>query len=115
MGKTDYEVLHKDYSESIDALQRAIAVLAKQTRACWCRSNPSSARADQDGLAFYEMHSSYWYCLSSGCAVDGFCCPLVLMDHFECGLGLPFCLRMHPMQLDCSARFSTSEEAAAAL
>merc|ERR1712217_604020 len=28
--KADYELLHKDYSESIDALQRAIAVLKKQ-------------------------------------------------------------------------------------
>merc|ERR1711865_1175691 len=29
--KTDYNTLHKDYSESVDALQRAIAVLKKQT------------------------------------------------------------------------------------
>merc|ERR1719461_1079121 len=28
--KADYEALHKDYSESVDALQRAIAVLKKQ-------------------------------------------------------------------------------------
>merc|ERR1712217_342123 len=28
--KADYDALHKDYSESIDALQRAIAVLKKQ-------------------------------------------------------------------------------------
>merc|ERR1719203_2088280 len=28
--KTDYDATHKDYSESIDALQRAIAVLKKQ-------------------------------------------------------------------------------------
>ena len=28
--KADYDVLHKDYSESVDALQRAIAVLKKQ-------------------------------------------------------------------------------------
>eukprot|EP00420_Gonyaulax_spinifera_P031863 CAMPEP_0197870610 /NCGR_PEP_ID=MMETSP1439-20131203/1229_1 /TAXON_ID=66791 /ORGANISM="Gonyaulax spinifera, Strain CCMP409" /LENGTH=684 /DNA_ID=CAMNT_0043489505 /DNA_START=40 /DNA_END=2094 /DNA_ORIENTATION=+ len=28
--KSDYEALHKDYSESVDALQRAIAVLKKQ-------------------------------------------------------------------------------------
>ena len=27
----DYETNHKDYSESVDALQRAIAVLKKQT------------------------------------------------------------------------------------
>ena len=26
----DYDALHKDYSESVDALQRAIAVLKKQ-------------------------------------------------------------------------------------
>ena len=30
MGKTDYDATHKDYSESIDALERAIAVLKKQ-------------------------------------------------------------------------------------
>merc|ERR1719377_464819 len=29
--KADYDALHKDYSESIDALQRAIAVLKKQS------------------------------------------------------------------------------------
>merc|ERR1711865_970663 len=29
--KNDYDVLHKDYSESVDALGRAIAVLKKQT------------------------------------------------------------------------------------
>merc|ERR1711977_196898 len=29
--KTDYDALHKDYSESVDALQRAIAVLKKQS------------------------------------------------------------------------------------
>jgi prefoldin subunit 5 len=29
--KNDYDTLHKDYSESVDALQRAIAVLKKQT------------------------------------------------------------------------------------
>ena len=28
--KADYDVLHKDYSESVDALQRAIAALKKQ-------------------------------------------------------------------------------------
>merc|ERR1719428_1653171 len=28
--KADYDTLHKDYSESVDALQRAIAVLKKQ-------------------------------------------------------------------------------------
>merc|ERR1719163_1872736 len=28
--KTDYDTTHKDYSESIDALERAIAVLKKQ-------------------------------------------------------------------------------------
>ena len=28
--KNDYDTLHKDYSESVDALQRAIAVLKKQ-------------------------------------------------------------------------------------
>jgi hypothetical protein len=28
--KTDYDALHKDYSESVDALERAIAVLKKQ-------------------------------------------------------------------------------------
>merc|ERR1719378_1516644 len=28
--KSDYDTLHKDYSESVDALQRAIAVLKKQ-------------------------------------------------------------------------------------
>jgi hypothetical protein len=28
--KTDYDAMHKDYSESVDALQRAIAVLKKQ-------------------------------------------------------------------------------------
>merc|ERR1712190_668652 len=28
--KSDYDALHKDYSESIDALERAIAVLKKQ-------------------------------------------------------------------------------------
>merc|ERR1719414_914752 len=30
MEKSDYDALHKDYSESVDALQRAIAVLKKQ-------------------------------------------------------------------------------------
>merc|ERR1739838_799596 len=30
MEKTDYDEMHKDYSESIDALERAIAVLKKQ-------------------------------------------------------------------------------------
>merc|ERR1712178_37142 len=30
MEKADYDATHKDYSESIDALQRAIAVLKKQ-------------------------------------------------------------------------------------
>jgi len=30
LEKTDYDALHKDYSESVDALQRAIAVLKKQ-------------------------------------------------------------------------------------
>jgi len=30
LEKADYDALHKDYSESIDALQRAIAVLKKQ-------------------------------------------------------------------------------------
>merc|ERR1712204_140420 len=30
MEKTDYDATHKDYSESIDALERAIAVLKKQ-------------------------------------------------------------------------------------
>jgi len=29
--KSDYDVMHKDYSESVDALQRAIAVLKKQS------------------------------------------------------------------------------------
>jgi len=29
--KSDYDAMHKDYSESVDALQRAIAVLKKQT------------------------------------------------------------------------------------
>merc|ERR1740138_1568888 len=29
--KNDYDTLHKDYSESVDALQRAIAVLKKQS------------------------------------------------------------------------------------
>jgi len=29
--KSDYDTMHKDYSESVDALQRAIAVLKKQT------------------------------------------------------------------------------------
>merc|ERR1719498_1896812 len=29
--KSDYDALHKDYSESVDALQRAIAVLKKQS------------------------------------------------------------------------------------
>merc|ERR1719267_501104 len=29
--KSDYDTLHKDYSESVDALQRAIAVLKKQS------------------------------------------------------------------------------------
>merc|ERR1711924_233050 len=29
--KADYDNLHKDYSESVDALQRAIAVLKKQS------------------------------------------------------------------------------------
>merc|ERR1719330_1964852 len=28
--KADYDLLHKDYSESVDALQRAIAILKKQ-------------------------------------------------------------------------------------
>merc|ERR1711879_1062681 len=28
--KTDYDALHKDYSESVDALERAVAVLKKQ-------------------------------------------------------------------------------------
>merc|ERR550537_1276431 len=28
--KADYDALHKDYSESVDALERAIAVLKKQ-------------------------------------------------------------------------------------
>merc|ERR1719203_1298103 len=30
LEKADYDAMHKDYSESIDALQRAIAVLKKQ-------------------------------------------------------------------------------------
>merc|ERR1719195_749124 len=30
MEKTDYDAMHKDYSESVDALERAIAVLKKQ-------------------------------------------------------------------------------------
>merc|ERR1712066_30686 len=30
LEKDDYDALHKDYSESVDALQRAIAVLKKQ-------------------------------------------------------------------------------------
>merc|ERR1712233_103360 len=30
MEKADYDATHKDYSESIDALERAIAVLKKQ-------------------------------------------------------------------------------------
>merc|ERR1719145_537631 len=30
MEKTDYDATHKDYSESVDALERAIAVLKKQ-------------------------------------------------------------------------------------
>merc|ERR1719221_2563721 len=30
MEKADYDAMHKDYSESVDALQRAIAVLKKQ-------------------------------------------------------------------------------------
>ena len=30
MEKADYDAMHKDYSESIDALNRAIAVLKKQ-------------------------------------------------------------------------------------
>ena len=29
--KADYDAMHKDYSESVDALQRAIAVLKKQS------------------------------------------------------------------------------------
>merc|ERR1719399_1330859 len=29
--KSDYDAMHKDYSESVDALQRAIAVLKKQS------------------------------------------------------------------------------------
>merc|ERR1711972_1169135 len=31
LEKDDYDALHKDYSESVDALQRAIAVLKKQS------------------------------------------------------------------------------------
>merc|ERR1712203_300660 len=30
LEKADYDALHKDYSESVDALQRAIAILKKQ-------------------------------------------------------------------------------------
>merc|ERR1712217_863061 len=30
LEKSDYDALHKDYSESVDALQRAIAILKKQ-------------------------------------------------------------------------------------
>merc|ERR1712106_711325 len=30
--KDDYDALHKDYTESVDALDRAIAVLKKQSR-----------------------------------------------------------------------------------
>merc|ERR1719506_1909999 len=29
--KADYDAMHKDYSESVDALQRAIAILKKQS------------------------------------------------------------------------------------
>ena len=36
MEKADYDAMHKDYSESVDALNRAIAVLKKQAydRSC---------------------------------------------------------------------------------
>merc|ERR1712050_280134 len=32
LEKTDYDAMHKDYSESVDALQRAIAVVKKHAR-----------------------------------------------------------------------------------
>eukprot|EP00444_Apocalathium_aciculiferum_P031609 CAMPEP_0183484572 /NCGR_PEP_ID=MMETSP0370-20130417/178988_1 /TAXON_ID=268820 /ORGANISM="Peridinium aciculiferum, Strain PAER-2" /LENGTH=950 /DNA_ID=CAMNT_0025677863 /DNA_START=53 /DNA_END=2906 /DNA_ORIENTATION=- len=50
--KADYDALHKDYSESVDALQRAVAVLKKWARvarvAPWIRSNA----ALPDGVVF---------------------------------------------------------------
>merc|ERR1719387_2923928 len=38
--KSDYDALHKDYSESVDALQRAIAVLKKQAHDRKQKSSP---------------------------------------------------------------------------
>jgi len=43
MEKTDYDATHKDYSESIDALERAIAVLKKQA---YDRKQASFAQLD---------------------------------------------------------------------
>ena len=37
--KSDYDAMHKDYSESVDALQRAIAVLKKQSHDPWHKSH----------------------------------------------------------------------------
>jgi len=45
LEKADYDALHKDYSESVDALQRAIAVLRKQAA-----SRPQASLAQVAGL-----------------------------------------------------------------
>jgi len=45
LEKADYDALHKDYSESVDALQRAIAVLKKQAY-----SRPQASLAQVAGL-----------------------------------------------------------------
>jgi len=48
--KADYDALHKDYSESLDALQRAIAVLKKQSH-----NRPQAALAQVSALKSLQL------------------------------------------------------------
>ena len=48
MEKADYDALHKDYSESVDALTRAIAVLKKQSHD---RKQPAAEEEDSESFA----------------------------------------------------------------
>eukprot|EP00445_Apocalathium_hangoei_P047302 CAMPEP_0204003290 /NCGR_PEP_ID=MMETSP0360-20130528/17539_1 /ASSEMBLY_ACC=CAM_ASM_000342 /TAXON_ID=268821 /ORGANISM="Scrippsiella Hangoei, Strain SHTV-5" /LENGTH=519 /DNA_ID=CAMNT_0050945011 /DNA_START=56 /DNA_END=1611 /DNA_ORIENTATION=- len=48
--KADYDALHKDYSESVDALQRAVAVLKKQSH-----NRPQAALAQVSALKSLQL------------------------------------------------------------
>jgi len=54
--KTDYDTTHKDYSESISALERAIVVLKKQASD---RSQPKSALVQVSALTNLDLMPSH--------------------------------------------------------